>query len=62
MSTPFNGVAPAPQSAPPAGALIKESSDQAFKADVIDAAIIPDKVDGRWPSDHFPVTATVTFR
>ena len=39
MSTPFNGVAPAPQSAPPAGALIKESSDQAFKADVIDASL-----------------------
>ena len=39
MSTPFNGVAPAPQPAPPAGALIKESSDQAFKADVIDASL-----------------------
>lgn len=39
MSTPFNGVASAPQSAPPAGALIKESSDQAFKADVIDASL-----------------------
>ena len=39
MSTPFNGVAPAPQSAPSAGALIKESSDQAFKADVIDASL-----------------------
>ena len=30
MSTPFNGVAAAPQSTPPAGALIKESSDRAF--------------------------------
>ena len=39
MSTPFNGVAPAPQSTVPAGALIKESSDQAFKADVIDASL-----------------------
>jgi putative thioredoxin len=39
MSTPFNGVAAAPQSTIPAGALIKDSSDQAFKADVIDASI-----------------------
>ena len=39
MSTPFSGVAAAPRSAVPAGALIKESSDQAFKADVIDASI-----------------------
>jgi putative thioredoxin len=38
MSTPFSGAAAAPQSAVPAGALIKESSDQAFKADVIDAS------------------------
>ncbi|KRA47749.1 thioredoxin family protein [Devosia sp. Root635] len=39
MSTPFNGVAAAPQSTPPAGALIRESSDSAFKADVIDASL-----------------------
>ena len=39
MSTPFNGVAAASPSAVPAGALIKESSDQAFKADVIDASL-----------------------
>jgi putative thioredoxin len=39
MSTPFNGVAPTAPSAVPAGALIKESSDQAFKADVIDASL-----------------------
>ena len=39
MSTPFSGVAATPRSAVPAGALIKESSDQAFKADVIDASI-----------------------
>ena len=38
MSTPFSGVAAVPHSAVPAGALIKESSDQAFKADVIDAS------------------------
>lgn len=38
MSTPFNGIAtPAP--AAPAGALIRESSDAAFKADVIDASL-----------------------
>ncbi|UJW84447.1 thioredoxin family protein [Devosia sp. SL43] len=39
MSTPFTGVAPTAPSAVPAGALIKESSDQAFKADVIDASL-----------------------
>ena len=39
MSTPFDGVAAAPQSTVPAGALIRESSDQAFKADVIDASL-----------------------
>ena len=39
MSTPFNGVAAAPQSTVPAGALIKDSTDQAFKADVIDASL-----------------------
>ncbi|WEK03983.1 MAG: co-chaperone YbbN [Candidatus Devosia phytovorans] len=39
MSTPFNGVAAAPQSTPPVGALIKDSTDQAFKADVIDASL-----------------------
>lgn len=39
MSTPFNGVAAATPSAPPAGALIKDSTDQAFKADVIDASL-----------------------
>ena len=39
MSTPFNSVAAAAPSAPPAGALIKDSSDQAFKADVIDASL-----------------------
>ncbi|MGB3337342.1 MAG: co-chaperone YbbN [Devosia sp.] len=39
MSTPFNGISAAPQSTVPAGALIKDSSDQAFKADVIDASL-----------------------
>lgn len=39
MSTPFNGVAASPQSTVPAGALIKDSTDQAFKADVIDASL-----------------------
>lgn len=38
MSTPFNGVTAAPQSTSPA-VLIKDSSDQAFKADVIDASL-----------------------
>ena len=36
----FNDLNPAPQnSAPPAGALIKDSTDRAFKADVIDASL-----------------------
>lgn len=39
MSTPFNGVTAPPQSSIPAGALIKDSTDQAFKADVIDASL-----------------------
>ena len=39
MSTPFDGVAATTQPIPAAGALIKESSDQAFKADVIDASL-----------------------
>jgi putative thioredoxin len=39
MSTPFNGVAAAPQSTMPMGALIKDSTDQGFKADVIDASL-----------------------
>jgi putative thioredoxin len=39
MSTPFNGVAAASQSTAPAGALIKDSSDQAFKVDVVDASL-----------------------
>jgi len=39
MSTPFNGVAAPSQSTVPAGALIRESSDRAFKADVIDASL-----------------------
>src|ERR1044071_3262828 len=39
MTTPFSGVAANPQSAVPVGALIKASSDQAFKADVIDASL-----------------------
>ena len=39
MSTPFNGVATAPANAVPAGALIKNSTDAAFKADVIDASL-----------------------
>lgn len=38
MSTPFNGIAAAPQSAAPVAALIKDSTDQAFKVDVIDAS------------------------
>ncbi len=39
MSTPFNGVAAAPANPVPAGALIKNSTDAAFKADVIDASL-----------------------
>ena len=39
MSTPFSGAATTPQSSVPAGALIKDSTDQAFKADVIDASL-----------------------
>lgn len=39
MSTPFNGAAATPQSTIPAGALVKDSTDQAFKADVIDASM-----------------------
>lgn len=40
MSTPLNGTPTgANPAAPPAGALIKESSDRAFKADVIDASV-----------------------
>jgi putative thioredoxin len=39
MSTPFNGVAAPTQTTPPAGALIKDSTDQSFKADVIDASL-----------------------
>ena len=38
MSSPFDGVATSTPSAVPAGALIKDSSDQAFKVDVIDAS------------------------
>ena len=38
MSTPFNNVAASSPAGVPPGALIKESSDQAFKADVIDAS------------------------
>ena len=39
MSTPFNGVPAAPRSTVPAGALIKDSTDAAFKTDVIDASL-----------------------
>ena len=39
MSTPFSSAANASPAAVPAGALIKDSTDQAFKADVIDASI-----------------------
>lgn len=39
MSTPFNGVTAAPQSTVPVGALVKDSTDQAFKVDVIDASL-----------------------
>ncbi|MEO8684221.1 MAG: thioredoxin [Devosia sp.] len=39
MSTPFNGAAVSPANAVPAGALIKNSTDAAFKADVIDASL-----------------------
>ena len=39
MSTPFNSSAAASPSSVPAGALIKDSTDQAFKADVIDASL-----------------------
>jgi putative thioredoxin len=38
MSTSFSGVAAPSASPPPAGALIKESTDRAFKQDVIDAS------------------------
>jgi len=30
--------------------------------ETIDAAIVKERVDGRWPSDHAAVTATVSFR
>ncbi|MGV3615700.1 MAG: endonuclease/exonuclease/phosphatase family protein [Fimbriimonas sp.] len=43
----------------------KDKIDYVFVNDgfeVTDAAIVPDKVDGRWPSDHFPVTATIEFK
>ncbi|WP_137150370.1 co-chaperone YbbN [Devosia sp. FKR38] len=39
MSSPFNDIAPATPGATPAGALIKDSSDSAFKVDVIDASL-----------------------
>ena len=39
MSTPFTTAAKASPTTPPAGALIKDSTDQAFKADVIDASL-----------------------
>lgn len=46
MSTPFNLATPTSSAAAPAGALIKDSTDQAFKADVIDASLdIPVLVD-----------------
>ncbi|MEO9297180.1 thioredoxin [Devosia alba] len=38
MSTPILDLTAAPANVPPAGALIKESSDAAFKVDVIDAS------------------------
>ena len=45
MSSPFNAPS-TPESAVPAGALIKDSSDSAFKADVIDASLdVPVLVD-----------------
>ena len=39
MSTPFNVATPTSPAAAPVGALIKDSTDQAFKADVIDASL-----------------------
>ena len=39
MSTPFQGAAVSPANAVPAGALIKNSTDADFKADVIDASL-----------------------
>jgi len=39
MSTPFGGVAAQSPASAPAGALIKESSDRAFKQDVVDASL-----------------------
>ena len=39
MSTPFSGAAVPAANAVPAGALIKDSTDQGFKADVIDASL-----------------------
>ena len=39
MSTPFSSAVPASLAPVPVGALIKESSDAAFKADVIDASL-----------------------
>jgi putative thioredoxin len=38
MTSPFNGAATSPATAVPAGALIANSTDAAFKADVIDAS------------------------
>ena len=46
MSTSLNGSAAAPQSSAPVAALIMESSDRAFKADVVDASLdVPVLVD-----------------
>ena len=39
MSTPFSGAVATAPSAVPVGALIKDSTDQGFKADVIDASL-----------------------
>jgi len=39
MTQPFNGAAPAASNPAPIGALIKDSTDQAFKIDVIDASL-----------------------
>ncbi len=29
--------------------------------EVLEAEILRDRVEGRWPSDHFPITATIAF-
>ncbi len=48
-----------------AGTTTSEKIDFVFVSDewqVVEAAIVRDNIEGRYPSDHFPVAATVTTR